>query len=611
MLISHMKKIIYLLLIFLLSSCTGKQSTVVSKRQQDSVILAKKYSDIRDKGLENVSASVGQLNAILPALKESRFDLLTVKTYVFLNYLVQVLGESGERATFLKEVRAVAARNDDSVIQAVYYYLMGANTGNHDAFKYYLKSMTLSKGRDEANYYNCLKMLQRIALEAADITTAETYTREFLEHDKKLGDALRITFDYLNLADISYYGQNLQKAAVYYDSAKLIIHKNQLTNVIHEHSTKGKISLLKGNYAQALRDFNDELQHFENNIIAVVYRAITFDQWGKIDSTKAALASLREQEDIIFSDLILTRDYLPLKIKYTSGEEQRLLIDEYTELTKRIQMQGKGIVVEKYLHEIAAAEAEKLHQQHIDKKDRITDLIIFSSIILALASLLVIFIIAAKRKKLKYQLLRSRFDASKQERDRISQELHDDLGARFTSIKLASELLTLKSPDKKSRELDIILTNNENIFIKIKEIIWSLNSQNDTLGNLILYIRRFAEEFLAIADVNLAFSDHTEDIHSTFLEAYARRRIYLAIKEILNNAVKHAQATEISLSFSIRDSHTLHVSIADNGKGFEVGQQHNDNGLQNVKNSVNNLAGSNVVLYSDKNGTTYDLTIKV
>jgi len=606
-----MKKELYVLFIFLLSSCSAKQSTIVSKRQQDSVILAKEYSDILDKGLENVPLTVEQLNGILPALKKNRFDLLTVKTYVFLNYFVQVSSVSGERAKFLNEVRTIAARNDDSVIQAVYYYLMGANTANQDAFKYYLKSMTLSKGRDEANYVNCLKMLQRITLEAADVTTAEAYTREFLERNKKSGAALQIALDYLNLADINYYGQNLNKAEQYYDSAKLIINKNQLTNVIHEQSTKGKISLLKGDYAQAVKDFNAELQKFEMNIVAAVYKAITFDQLGEIDSTKAALANLREEEEIIFGDAILARDYLPLKIKYTSGEEQRSLIDEYTALTKRIQRQGKGIVIEKYLHELAAAEAEKVHQQEIDKKDRITYLIIFSSIILGLTSLLIIFIIAAKRKKLKYQLLRSRFDASKQERDRISQELHDDLGARFTSIKLASELLALKSPDKKSRELEIILSNNDSIFIKIKEIIWSLNSQNDTLGNLILYIRRFAEDFLAIAHINLVFSDHTEDMHRTFLEAYTRRRIYLAVKEILNNAVKHARATEISLSFSITDNHILHVNIADNGKGFEVQEQDHDNGLQNVKNGISDLPGGKVALHSDKNGTTYDITIKV
>jgi signal transduction histidine kinase len=140
----------------------------------------------------------------------------------------------------------------------------------------------------------------------------------------------------------------------------------------------------------------------------------------------------------------------------------------------------------------------------------------------------------------------------------------------------------------------------------MSEIIWAMNSSNDSLPSLLSYIRSFAADFLEHAAIqhNFEIPEHVPNIKLT---GGMRRHIYLAVKESLNNVVKHSHATEATLAV-----HVLHdrltIRIQDNGKGFDREQVRLfGNGLKSIQNRMTAIGGQAQII-SD-NGTTVFLDI--
>ncbi|MFT3948526.1 MAG: 7TM diverse intracellular signaling domain-containing protein [Agriterribacter sp.] len=180
-------------------------------------------------------------------------------------------------------------------------------------------------------------------------------------------------------------------------------------------------------------------------------------------------------------------------------------------------------------------------------------------------------------------------EARDNERTRISQEIHDDIGSGLTSIRLLSEIAKVKNEETDTKELEKISATSNVLMDKMNEIIWTLNSRNDTLLNLIAYLRHQIVEFFEpshiILEINLP-----ENIQDAPLSGNVRRNIILAVKEALHNIVKHSQASMVRVNFSFDEVFT--ISIKDNGIGFaaDTATKHN-NGLRNMKERLHSIGG--------------------
>ena len=107
------------------------------------------------------------------------------------------------------------------------------------------------------------------------------------------------------------------------------------------------------------------------------------------------------------------------------------------------------------------------------------------------------------RKELeKYRAI---MDARDKERNRISQEIHDDIGSGLTSIRLMSEVAKVKNEKSENTraELEKISFTSSELMDKMNEIIWTLNSRNDTLPNLVAYLRHLVVEYFEPYHINL------------------------------------------------------------------------------------------------------------
>jgi signal transduction histidine kinase len=178
--------------------------------------------------------------------------------------------------------------------------------------------------------------------------------------------------------------------------------------------------------------------------------------------------------------------------------------------------------------------------------------------------------------------------AQQEERNRISADMHDDLGAGMTTIRLYSELAKTRMGDKKIPEIEKISSSANELLEKMNAIIWSMSSSNDSLGNMIAYIRSYSLEYFEDTGINCHITI-PENLPNIVVSGSIRRNVFLVVKESLNNIVKHSGATEVNITLAkVPDG--LKLFIQDNGKGidFEKLRQFG-NGLKNMKKRMNDL----------------------
>ncbi len=197
------------------------------------------------------------------------------------------------------------------------------------------------------------------------------------------------------------------------------------------------------------------------------------------------------------------------------------------------------------------------------------------------------------------------FKAQEQERERISADIHDELGSGMTAIRLMSEIARNKMKENTPVEIDKISHSANEVLNKMNAIIWSMNSGNDTIDNLVSYIRSYALEYFENTPV-VCKVNTPENIVSKELTGDKRRNIFLCIKETLNNALKHSRASTIKIDFQIDEE--LVIKIADNGIGIDL--QHIrefGNGLKNISRRMESIGG--VYDIKSNHGTLTTLTL--
>ncbi len=199
------------------------------------------------------------------------------------------------------------------------------------------------------------------------------------------------------------------------------------------------------------------------------------------------------------------------------------------------------------------------------------------------------------------------YKAQQEERERISADMHDELGSGMTAIRLMSEIARNKMKENTPVEIDRISQSANDVLNKMNAIIWSMNSGNDTLDNLVYYIRTYSLEYFENTPIQCKVNtpDH---IPATEISGDKRRNTFLCVKETLNNALKHSEADLITIDMHF--NHKLVITITDNGKGIDMLHLRQfGNGLKNIAHRMESIGGSFKI--ENKNGTVTTLELPV
>ncbi len=176
--------------------------------------------------------------------------------------------------------------------------------------------------------------------------------------------------------------------------------------------------------------------------------------------------------------------------------------------------------------------------------------------------------------------------ALEQERARIAQDIHDDLGAHLTQIGLLADLANraLAPEHHAFGQVQKIAHATGEGSRSLDEIVWALNPQNDSLRSLANYLRNYASEYLSAARIRCDLISAVE-LPIFPVSAQMRHHVYLIFKEALRNIVQHAHATRVTIHFSI-ESAELVLELGDDGRGFDLDQARRSaqgNGLSNME----------------------------
>ena len=167
----------------------------------------------------------------------------------------------------------------------------------------------------------------------------------------------------------------------------------------------------------------------------------------------------------------------------------------------------------------------------------------------------------------------------------IASDLHDDIGSTLNSIKVFTHLAGLQH--QPSEYLADIKTNLDHATAGLRDMIWVLDDQKDSIADL---INRLRQQLLPLADAmgrNLVFLIH-DDISEKSLNKTEKRNLYFIAKEAINNCLKYADSSKIFVEFSERQN-KLSLNINDDGKGFNTKVSHEGYGLKNMRSRANQI----------------------
>jgi signal transduction histidine kinase len=184
--------------------------------------------------------------------------------------------------------------------------------------------------------------------------------------------------------------------------------------------------------------------------------------------------------------------------------------------------------------------------------------------------------------------------ALEEERARIARDLHDDLGATLTQIRLLSALMSRDSlaPETTRNRMGQVTEKSREMVASLDEIVWAVNPANDSLPSLATYLCQFAEEFFRATPIRCRL-DVDDALPPAPLTSEVRHNLYLAVREALNNIAKHSQAAEVWLRIQWRRD-AVHIDIEDNGRGFARPPGNGNlpgEGLANMRRRLEQIGG--------------------
>lgn len=197
-------------------------------------------------------------------------------------------------------------------------------------------------------------------------------------------------------------------------------------------------------------------------------------------------------------------------------------------------------------------------------------------------------------------------------RNKIAQDLHDDVGATLSSILLYSNA-SLHKHSNTIREMKNTLQKINQIARQMiddmSDIVWAIQPMQDSMERIMYRMQYYALPLAHSRNVQLKLN-FTEEIKQLNLDMTKRKSIYLIFKEAFTNSLKYAQASCIEIQFYLRDGH-LHFIIQDNGTGFNREEVQKGNGLTNMESRAAECGGMLEITSAQHKGTQVHLQIPI
>ncbi len=187
------------------------------------------------------------------------------------------------------------------------------------------------------------------------------------------------------------------------------------------------------------------------------------------------------------------------------------------------------------------------------------------------------------------------------ERLRISRELHDNIGSYLTLLQASVDRMP-ELDKQESKESQNLLQQTLALSMReLRKTVWLLNNPEISLESLAIRLRDF---FKPWSSESLSIKLQTKGNLQQNLSDIQTTHLVRIIQEAVNNAVKHAQASQIVILLDAEKEGLFRFSIQDNGIGFQPETASEGNGIRNMQERIKELGGRVEVRSIKQNGSS-------
>lgn len=485
-------------------------------------------------------------------------------------------------------------------------------------------------------------MLNKSNLSYAAINLANLYTEfnpekamEYAQLANKVsletGDAIHIASSFGILAELAIQNKHYDLAKSYFLKASMEIGKSPVRNHNIELSileSLSRISEEQGNYKEALVYYKSYVDKYKS----------VYDQ-EKLDITKRLESQFeKERQEQKYIKLQLESDKKAQEIKLINilraQREQVYNNLKLVEENQRERLKFSELESEKKEQQLRLAKLETRQKNNdinnykklLAFKEKINTYYTIFIVIFIVLILLLLYAYKQRAKSMKQRdelhalamekekqnskisTLTALLEGQEQERGRLARDLHDGLGGLLSGTK---HQLSYLDPHQ-SENIE------EGISKSIKQIDGAVEELRRVAHNLMpdLLVKYGLE--VAIQEFASRISNNALDIHTEFinysnsLPEEKQLIIYRIIQELVNNAIKHAEASEIIIQISQEDN-VLNLTVEDNGKGFDYKGLNvkKTAGFHNIESRVQFLKGTMNIISELNIGTSIELQIPI
>ena len=196
-------------------------------------------------------------------------------------------------------------------------------------------------------------------------------------------------------------------------------------------------------------------------------------------------------------------------------------------------------------------------------------------------------------------------------RNKIAQDLHDNMGSTLSSISVYSQVAKIQHAKGNNEVLENVLgkiaATSSEMISEMNDIVWAINPRNDNMEKILQRMDSFAKPLLAAKNIQFSFS-YPNEVLAVNLEMQKRKNFYLIFKEAVNNSLKYSGCTSLSVYIKLKGPE-MELIVQDNGLGFtketldQTSQSLSGNGLRNMEMRAIEMGGECKIESSVGNGT--------
>lgn len=407
-----------------------------------------------------------------------------------------------------------------------------------------------------------------------------------------------IYLNHYNNIDSAYYYNN--KAINKYTSKRTLAHIHYDLSVIAKR--KKDFKLENQELLIALKNIKlDNSPEFELDI----YRALQ-ENYKKLNKFKSSLLFFEKYDSL--NDLIKNQSLIEkvedIEIKYqTEKKEKQILQLEKDNLeTESKRIQNRNLLIGSLLFILFTGTIATLTLKNSKRKQKLAE----QEVELETQKNLTLL------KEQEITTINAMVDGQEKERKRIAEDLHDNLGSVLATLKLHFDNLKMNREKKKINQnelFDKTETLIDEAYLKVRSIAHAKNAGVIANQGLLTAVKMMAEKIASADKINIEVLDFGLNKR---LENSLEIIIFRIVQELITNILKHANAKNATISFSLFDKN-LNIIVEDNGEGFDVDKVDfkNGMGISSIKTRVEHLKGTLEIDSTISKGTSIIINIPI